>query len=164
MQYTIPQGRHTANPRPIHFFRGSVLQFIVHFDSSAIYKNTAKGTGRDVNKLYGFSDNFALHHRYSARFGWRWLNDSLHLLAYYYNNGYRSFQEITSIRINAFDTCRIRVTKGAYIFSVNQKSITVPREASGRKACGYLLYPYFGGDATAPHTISIYIRRWKEIE
>lgn len=157
-KYIIAKGSHRANPHPLKFFNGAQMQFLVSFDSSAIYQNTNRGTLRDINKLFGFSDNFSMHHRYSARFGWRWLNDSLHVLAYWYNNGQRSFQEITSIPLYTMDTCIIRISGNEYIFSVGQKSITVPRAARGKKATGYLLYPFFGGDAVAPHEISIYLK------
>jgi hypothetical protein len=34
----------------------------------------------------------------------------------------------------------------------------MPRAAATVKAKGYRLYPYFGGDETAPHDITISIR------
>jgi hypothetical protein len=34
----------------------------------------------------------------------------------------------------------------------------MPRLASTRKAKGYQLYPYFGGDEVAPHLINIWVK------
>lgn len=161
VKYIIAAGKQKPIPNPLFFFDRENLQFIVHFDSSAIYVNEGKKDRRDINKLYGFSDNFSMHHRYSARFGWRWLNDSLQLTAYCYNNGMRSFKEITNISLNSFDTCEIKVSGNEYIFSVNGKSMSMPRSAKGKNAVGYKLFPYFGGNESAPHEIHIYIKEIK---
>lgn len=161
IKYTIHKGKQRPTPNPLVLFDAKSLTFIVHFDSSAIYINDVKKDRRDINKLYGFSDNFSMHHRYSARFGWRWLNDSLQLTAYCYNNGIRSFKEISNIELNSFDTCSIRISGNEYIFSVNEKFISMPRSAHGKNAVGYKLFPYFGGNELAPHDINIYIKEIK---
>ena len=161
LKYTIPKGKQKPSPNPLVLFDAKSLKFIVHFDSSAIYVNDIKKDRRDINKLYGFSDNFSLHHRYSARFGWRWLNDSLQLTAYCYNNGMRSFKEICNIQLNGFDTCSIKIYDNEYLFSVNEKFISMPRSAHGKNAVGYKLFPYFGGNEVAPHDINIYIKEIK---
>jgi len=161
IKYSIAAGKQKPIPNPFAFFDRASLKFIVHFDSSAIYSNSGKKDKRDINKLYGFSDNFSLHHRYSARFGWRWLNDSLQLTAYCYNNGLRSFKEICNIPLNGFDTCEIKVAGNEYIFSVNGKSMSMPRSAKGENAVGYKLFPYFGGNESAPQDIHIYIKELK---
>lgn len=161
IKYTIPKGKQKPSPNPLVLVDAKSLKFIVHFDSTAIYINDVKKDRRDINKLYGFSDNFSLHHRYSARFGWRWLNDRLQLTAYCYNNGIRSFKEISNIQLNGFDTCEIKISGNEYIFSVNEKSISMPRSAHGKNAVGYKLFPFFGGNEAAPHDINIYIKEIK---
>ncbi|MEO5783498.1 MAG: hypothetical protein ABIQ07_09520 [Ginsengibacter sp.] len=35
---------------------------------------------------------------------------------------------------------------------------SLPRTSTTAKAIGYKLYPYFGGDETAPHEIDIWIK------
>jgi len=50
------------------------------------------------------------------------------------------------------------VTGGSYNFLVNGVNYQLPRMATTAKAEGYQLYPYFGGDETAPHLINIWIR------
>mgnify|MGYP006972337173 CR=1 FL=1 len=162
IKYSIPAGKQKPIPNPFVFFDKSKLKFIVHFDSSAIYQNQVKRDRRDINKLMGFSDHFSLHHRYSARFGWRWLNDSLQLTAYCYNKGIRSFKEICNIPLYSFDTCEIKISGNQYIFSVNDQSISMPRTAGGKNAVGYKLFPFFGGNESAPHDIHIYIKELKD--
>jgi hypothetical protein len=54
--------------------------------------------------------------------------------------------------------CSIQVTDGAYVFNFNNKQHIIPRALKNKTATGFLLYPYFGGDETAPHEIRIFIR------
>jgi hypothetical protein len=157
-KYTILKGQQfcdKSNPVPTKYQQ---LNFMVRFDSSAIYHTVAATNQDDINKLFGFSDNNALHHQYSARFGWRWSNDSLRLFGYTYNNGVMHYKELGPIQIGAENTCSIRVVQNEYVFVLNGEETTMPRESTTNIAEGYKLYPYFGGDETAPHTISIWIR------
>ncbi|MEY4702167.1 MAG: hypothetical protein RIR96_64, partial [Bacteroidota bacterium] len=38
------------------------------------------------------------------------------------------------------------------------RQVSIPRTATGSVANGYQLYPYFGGDETAPQLITIRIK------
>jgi hypothetical protein len=111
--------------------------------------------------LYGFSDNNADHHQYSARFGWRWSDKALRLFAYIYNKGLVTSQELTTIEIGSEVICSIKVTSTNYLFTVNDITTQLPRMATTEKAKGYQLYPYFGGDEVAPHQINIWIKNVK---
>lgn len=134
------------------------LSFQVIFDSSAIYTTADAANQRDINKLYGFSDSMTHHHTNSARFGWNWYNNELHLHAYTYIHGTRKYKELTTIPLNTPITCSISVLPGQYIFTVNGSSTTLERGCEWEKAAGYKLYPYFGGDEPAPHDVVIKIR------
>jgi hypothetical protein len=135
----------------------SRLSFKVKFDSSAIYTTGKAENQKDINKLFGFSDNNALHHEYSARFGWRWSDNALRIFAYDYNNGTRSFKELGIVKIGTENSCSITVSGNKYIFSLNGAETVMPRESTTELAEGYQLYPYFGGDESAPHAITIWI-------
>ena len=156
--YTIRAGQQYCNQS--HYQPVSVheMKFTVRFDSTAIYQTVDPGNQDDINKLYGFADNHTDHHQYSARFGWRWSKGALRLFAYVYNEGSMSAQELGTIAIGAPVACSIKVLQGAYVFSVNGSISTMPRMASTEKGEGYQLYPYFGGDESAPHEIRVYIR------
>jgi hypothetical protein len=130
----------------------------VKFDSSAIYITKDAGNQYDVNKLYGFSDNGSSHQQFSARLGWRWSDNALRLFGYTYNNGQFSFEEIAKISIGLENDCAIIVSGTSYIFTVNGKTVTMPRLSEGTVATGYKLFPYFGGDEPAPHDIHIWIK------
>ena len=157
-KFTIKKGQHFAEGNAYKAVELSEMKFAVKFDSTAIYRTAASENQYDINKLYGFSDNNADHHQYSARFGWRWSNNALRLFAYIYNNGSVLSKELKAISLGTEVTCSIIVTSTSYIFTVDGVSQGLPRLASTPKAKGYQLYPYFRGDETAPHDVNVYIK------
>lgn len=157
-EYRIRTGNHSAdfnNYIPVH---NDALNFIVRFDSSAIYETADPSNQSDINKLYGFADNGAEHHQYSARIGWNWNDGFLRLHAYVYNAGVLTTQEICAVEIGTDINCSISVSHDLYIFRVNTSTINVSRSANTHTGDGYKLYPFFGGDETAPHDIRIWIK------
>lgn len=158
IQYHIPQGEHYSDNSAFVPVSYTEQKFLVKFDSTAVYQTTDPANQYDINKLYGFSDNSKQHHEFSARIGWRWSDGALRLFGYIYNNAVVSYQEIGSVSIGDEHTCSIKVTGISYLFTVDGKGLTMPRESAGDKATGYKLYPYFGGDEPAPHAINIRIR------
>lgn len=158
VKYTIPKGEQycdISTYRPTNYQQ---LSFVVKFDSSAIYKTISPSNQTDINKLLGFSDSKAQHHQYSARFGWRWSNNALRLFGYIYNNSIMSFKELGTIAIGTENNCSIKVNKDTYVFTLNGAETTMPRASTTATAEGYKLYPYFGGDELAPHTISVWVK------
>jgi hypothetical protein len=160
IKYTIAKGEHYASNNVYKPIETSELAFAVKFDSSAIYQSIKAENQYDINKLYGFSDNNAHHHTFSARFGWSWNKKAMRLYGYIYNEGKVSSQELAAITIGVEVRCAIKVVGSAYQFFVNDKlAATMPRKAATPKANGYLLYPYFGGDEVAPHNVEIWIKK-----
>lgn len=156
--YTIHQGQNYCDKNAIQLVTVDTMQFTARFDSSAIYQTADPVNQYDINKLYGFSDNNYDHHQYSARFGWRWSDGALRLFAYVYNEGVMESSELTAVAIGADIRCAIVVLPGRYVFVVNGTAWTMPRKATTPAGSGYRLYPYFGGDETAPHEITIRIK------
>lgn len=156
--YVIKSGEHAVANNTYKVIETDSLQFSVRFDSTAIYQTITKENQYDINKLYGFADNASDHHQYSARFGWAWHDAALHLYAYVYNEGKRGLKHLGTVPIGAEVACTIAVTPTQYVFHYGDVRETVPRSSTTPKAKGYLLYPYFGGDETAPHNINIWIR------
>jgi hypothetical protein len=157
--YTLKKGEHYADLNGYKTVDASELNFLVKFDSSAIYKTIDPSNQFDINKLYGFSDNNSMHHEFSARFGWRWSDNALRIFAYVYNNGVVISRELTAVAIGAETACSIKVTPENYLFTVGGETHQLPRRSTTPKGTGYRLYPYFGGDETAPHDVRIYIRQ-----
>lgn len=154
-QYVIKKGQHYST-HSLSKIDKETLNFKTTFDSSAIYTALDETNQADINKLYGVSDCNSTHQENSARFGWRWMDNNLEILAYTYVNGKRNFQYITSVALNKEYTYSLTLAPEQYIFSVGKVTVTMERHCTG-KASGYKLYPYFGGDETAPHDITILI-------
>jgi hypothetical protein len=133
------------------------LKFKVMFDSSAIYTTTDPGNQIDINKLFGFSDCGVEHHKESARFGWRWTNDSLRLFAYCYKNSVLTFHEMGTVQINNEHSCRIKIVGDKYLFDLDGKLYEMERGCSDTLGKRFRLFPFFGGDENAPHDITIKI-------
>jgi len=158
--YTIPQGEHYAlgyDSTHFIFLRATHLHFKAIFDNSAIYKTASANDQSDVNKLYGFSDNEGSHHVYSARVGWSWHKDSLRLFGYTYNDSIRTIKQIAIVQIGKEIDCDIAVdtVNKQYLFNINGRMTPMPRKAGTSLILGYKLYPYFGGEEVAPHTVTI---------
>ena len=158
IKYTILQGQQYCDKSTYVATNYSELSFAVIFDSSAIYKTIDSTNQYDINKLFGFSDNNADHHQFSARFGWRWSDDSLRLFGYTYNNGLRDSKELGTVQIGQSNNCSIKVSAQQYIFSLNGHIDSLIRESTTPTAVGYKLFPYFGGNELAPHQVTIWIK------
>jgi len=152
--YIIQEGQHFCTPNPFVTTTDSQLSFIAVFDSSCIYTTTDPVNQDDINKLFGFSDCNTQHIENSARIGWRWSKDSLRLFGFVHNNGNIIYKEITTAEIKGNINCNIICEKDSYRFTVNGKSITLPRNCSGNFN-RYKLYPYFGGNEPAPHNVTV---------
>lgn len=157
-KYTIRLGQNSSDGNYYTPTSYSEINFIAKFDSSAIYRTKIDDNQLDINKLYGFSDNNSSHHLFSARFGWRWSDNALRLFGYVYNNGVRHSKELGIVSIGSENSCSIKVNQSSYVFTLNGKVDSLPRTSPTVKANGYKLYPYFGGDETAPQTIYVYIK------
>ena len=106
--YTIKKGEQYSNSITSKFVDPE-MKFKVIFDSSAIYTTIDPDNQVDINKLYGFSDCGKDHQTNSARFGWRWSNDSLRLFAYCYKNAVMTFKELSTIEIGKEQDCSILI-------------------------------------------------------
>jgi hypothetical protein len=157
-KFTIRSGQHYCDGNQFRQVEIGTMSFTVKFDSSAIYTSVNPENQYDINKLLGFSDNNTDHHRYSARYGWRWSGGALRLFAYVYNNGAVISKELATVAIGAEVACSITVTSSSYLFTTNGITERLPRMSVTPKGKGYQLYPYFGGDETAPHDVNIYIK------
>lgn len=160
MAYTIKSGKHSSVFK-FTSHTSDVLKFDAIFDSSAIYDTEDPVNQYDINKLYGFSECNQHHQNNSARFGWRWLNGKLEIHGYVYNNGERLSQYITSVSLGESHTYQIRITDDWYLFRVDNELANLPRTNNCDMGLYYMLYPYFGGDETAPHDIKILIKQEK---
>jgi hypothetical protein len=155
--YVIAQGAHETTD-PFVYQTIQTLTFKAKFDSSAIYKTVDSTNQFDTNKLYGFSDCGTFHQTNSARFGWRWVNGNLEIMAYCYINGIRPEAVcVDTVALNAVNTYKLEFKSDRYIFSVNDSNRVEVLKSCNYSGLRYKLYPYFGGNEVAPHEIKIWI-------
>lgn len=157
-EYIIAQGTHDSN-HPIFFpTKKTVLTFRALFDSSAIYKTVDSLNQTDTNKLYGLSDCGDLHDTNSARFGWRWVNDQLEIMAYWYVDSIRPEPiRVATVALNTVNSYSIAFNSDNYIFTVNDTNVVQVSKTCDYNSYRYYLYPYFGGNENAPHEVRLWI-------
>ena len=142
----------------INYTKDTVFKWNIIFDSSAIYKTKDSLNQYDINKLIGLSDCGDNHRENSIRFGWRWLNDSLEIHWFKHENGGFMFDKMCTIELNKSYIYELNITNWDYNLKVNNVCVWVGRNCVKNKK-RYFLYPYFGGNETAPHDISIEIKK-----
>ena len=152
--FTIKSGDHKSSAS-LEYTNKKKFNFKVTFDSSCIYKTSDPINQWDVNKLIGVSDG-GLHQKNSARFGWRWVDNKLELMAYTHYNGNFYFEKITDLEIGNEYDC-ILIMEDDYTFISNGQTTHIKRWKND-KSINYYLWPYFGGDETAPHDIKIKLK------
>lgn len=137
------------------------LKFRALFDSTAIYSTVDPANQGDINKLYGMADCNSYHHTNSARFGWRWYEEKIEIWAYTYVNGERNSTFVDTVAPGVFNEYEISFEENQYRFRLNDKEVEMSRHCEAT-AEGYRLFPYFGGDETAPHDINIWIEELED--
>ena len=140
---------------------GTYMERGFKFDSTAEYVTRDKSHQGDINKLFGFADcNVAMtesnpHHVHSARVGWRWTNNEIQLFAYTYANKVRQSKQIGTVKPGEVAYARIRVDGNHYVFSYNGVDTLMDRGCNSVQYKGFELFPYFGGEETAPRMVHI---------
>lgn len=155
--FTIKKGKHRSGCR-FKANSNNHIEFDVIFDESAFYTTKDPRNQADINKLYGVSDCGQNHMNYSMRFGWRYYYGQLQILWFKHEAGIFTYGLLTNIDVNKSYKCTLDIVDDEYIVSVDGITTVVSRSCS-RNLKRYYLYPYFGGDEVAPHTINIKIKR-----
>ena len=159
--YKIKKGKHSSGTH-LGYFKGNTLKVSFKLDDGAIYRSQSAENQGDVNKLFGFTDCNALDpQQNSARFGWRWNPDTskIEILAFVDHQGIHSFQDLGTTHPGEVSEGTIALENGKYAFYYKGKRVVMNRNCSKSKMQGFKLYPYFGGQETAPQDIHIWLKR-----
>lgn len=155
-EFVIPAGEHYATPRLHETFGEQNLAFKATFDGSAQYDLKDPSLQSNLNKLMGFSDCHSMHHANSARFAWRWYSDRLEIHAYCYVDSVRVMEYIGSVNLHEENRYEIRATANEYVFFIDgERKTAIDRTTDCDPGLNYMLYPYFGGSAPAPHDVRV---------
>ena len=157
--FVIKAGEHDSGTN-FQRMNTNKMNFVVVFDSSAVYKTKILANQHDINKLYGMSDcGESDHHKKSVRLGWRWLKNRLEIHGYAYKNSEPKANSniVTTVPLNKEIPMSIELRDSLYVFTVDGVTSELKRGCTG-DGDGNKLYPYFGGDEMAPHDITIKIK------
>lgn len=163
--FRIPAGKHSS--RPFRFglwWAKTAFKWRVKFDESCRY-NLIGADQLDTNKLVGIG-YLPHHHKNSARFGWRYDTHTgrIELLAYCYIGGRRAIKPLCQVEIGKEYELYLKVLATCYYFEVKESgsSVVLGFEWVNHfhdKKFKFGLWPYFGGQAVAPHEMKIQIEK-----
>jgi hypothetical protein len=162
MIYIIDKGYHSFSPKKFKLFIGNKISKKVLFYKDCQYE--IPGHQLNINKLFGFSRGY--HHYNSVRFGWRYMDGKIEILAYMYKKGKRINEwdediHLAFIELDKpynFILMHKKDTIHFIIKSDNNDLLTI-RTFSFNPLfkLGYILNPYFGGSEPSPKTMKISI-------
>jgi hypothetical protein len=163
--YTIDRGNHYSDGPIDKLFgndnKADSWEWEVIFESSCIYSESDllnPSNYLDVNKLIGFSDCDRHHSQYSCRVGWRASGDSIELLIYKRDDNDIEFKSLKKVYPDQIVNVTLDFKDTIYTSCIDGICDTLVRPCpdwSGRK---YSLFPFFGGQETAPHKMKIRIK------
>ena len=165
MKFLIKKDKHYSEQYLYKFVNilntNRFLKYQVLFDNTCKYE-IPKEDQEDINKLFGYTLGFN-HHKDSARFGWFYQDKTIHLHAYVYDNGVRKSKLIKNLDLNTQYVLTLVDEGNNWLFSVDDGwsvigSVKIPKSCEFKY--GYKLWPYFGGNNTAPHDITIQMNCW----
>lgn len=147
--YVIHEGKHYSNG--VKVYNADNITFRVYIDESWVYEPDAHW-----NKLIGFSESISPHNN-SLRIGWRCSDERIVFGLYAYVDsdpvrirGERSYKPGTWIEGSVFRSYN------TYHVWIGGEHFYTPA-VEGKKTLS-TLYPYFGGERTAPHNIMFHFR------
>lgn len=153
--YTIKKGEHSVGSS-VSFRAGNYIECLGVLTESCVY--TIDSTNQcDINKLFGLSDSLS-HLDHSARFGWRYYNNQLEILAYVRRGSNFYFEILGTVNPGDVEKYKIEILNDVYRFTFKDSVFDMPR-TSKYTGPRYTLYPYFGGNIKAPHDITIKLKR-----
>ena len=153
MQVTIKKGNHYSGFRFSPHLRKHDLYGYVQFAPSCRYDIGQDQS--DWNKLTGFTLGCASN---SVRIGWRWNGEHVELGAYIHENGKRV---VTPFKVKCDLNVDIRIgivrlSDTEFLFHVDEKDYLYTFKKK-RPYWGWMMHPYFGGNRSAPHDVTLYL-------
>jgi hypothetical protein len=171
--YTIEQGNHSASGLNFKIHSGlQSLSFSAILNENCLY-DLGNNNNMDINKIYGITWGFQPE-KNSFRIGWNCYkqNGLIQYFYYIHNNFTRNpvpsdpydktmlFEALPGLayehRFNiSFEKTLNRI--GIYINEDSSLIQYIPFNFSGVPTYGVYNHPYFGGDETAPHNMTLII-------
>ncbi len=152
MIYKIKKGHHYSQFKLGFWWNKKSFKWVIKFNESCRY-HFNDDDDYDINKLIGVGYLW----EESVRFGWiyNYINDNIDIYAYCHLNSVRYSEFITSVKIGEIYNFTIDINADNYLLTSN--NITVKVNHNNTRKFQYLSKPFFGGNKTAPHDITIHI-------
>jgi hypothetical protein len=167
VKYTIKKGSHSSGFRFCPVVNKKQMSVLVKFDVSCRYELQGEDQ-KDWNKLFGWS--YLRHQDNSVRVVWRYNENrnDIEVAPYLHSRGKIIFpneSQIICIAIDCFTCIDLIDTGDQYLVITDMGlgdntevcSSMMPLNGIRKFPVGYKLYPYFGGNQTAPHDINIFM-------
>lgn len=151
--YIIPKGWHYSLHLP-KLYDGVKKEFIIKVKPDNSWRYYFHSVDQiDINKLWGIGFGNVLFdgpHTNSIRLGWNYNpnNDSINWWYYYYENSIRNYDYLTTSFINEDIEFPFQLKDESFLIGNKEIPYIYPQDRTG-----YYLFPYFGGNRTAPHMI-----------
>ena len=165
--FKINKGEHRSGTY-LHNDAPYKINFLVKVTESMIYDFGGNTRDQyDVNKIYGFSDFGQIHQEASIRLGWSYYTEGekageLWFRWLKHTWGQHKSGDLMEVEVGEIYNVTIEQRLIYYIFTINGKEFIVDRDIEQNRRLDYIdryyLYPYFGGQKTAPHDIKIKIK------
>lgn len=158
MIYTIKKGKHYSNfTLPKLYFSPKKITKKITFNENCRY-DLQSGDQGDINKLFGLG-YLPGHHSNSVRFGWRYdlSTHQIEIFAYWYKDKTRYSESLCFVEIGKEYTYCLESDKKSHKLTIFEGSTELSSKVIdlGFTKFAYFLKPYFGGNRTAPHKITI---------
>jgi len=162
MRYRIKRGKHSFFKLPgFYLGKPNALEGTFKYERNCWYARPDDHVDwLDINKLTGIS--LGLHKNNSLRIGWRPLYDQkeqIELFAYFYNHGNRFFQSVAQVQTDKVYQFQLRMrrSESKAVLEIDGIGETGLDFEFPSTWWGYYLYPYFGGNKTAPQDMTIHV-------
>ncbi len=152
------RARHHYAPHLPKFYLGMKKKFFIDFRFMEGCQYQFQGEdSADINKLFGVS--FGQHHKNSIRIGWNSAgNGEIKLYYYAYEDGERTFNFIGTCKMYEFQLLKLELDFDNNLVKITNSVTGLPDSVRTKEIpykfprfkLGYYLFPYFGGNRTAP--------------
>jgi len=156
MKYIIPKGWHFSLPWiPRLYYNQLSYKWEVEFDKSCKYNIGIEQL--DWNKLVGVT-NHLNPRKDSIRIAWRYYNGVIQLASYREENNKFTYLRLGEVKFGEKAIVELFFSNNFVRATVNGKCTTYLFK---KKKWMWRLNPYFGGNMSAPHTMSLKLTKIK---
>ncbi len=152
--HVIEKGAKHSNERSPSPVNGDGVKFNFNFQEVATQNDSS------IHKIYGLSDAWSQHHKYSARMGFRVRQDStIDVFAYFYNDGHFGYKWMGNVSRYEWHPGGVEIEKDFYEFRLDEKVLRVPRSKHMLWGIKYRLFPFYEDNENkgAPGRIAVMI-------